>query len=760
MRDTTTLFILWFLASASPSSRATPSEAIDVSELTDYTLLILYLLVLICGLIFYGLRRHRQHRHSLKQLQKSKEQLDWALWGSGDGLWDWDIKNGIVSRHGITQMLGYKNDEFKNTSAQLFELMHPDDAQLVDEKMNQHLSGSSHHFEAEYRIKTKQGDWRWILDRGKVVARDQSGNPIRAAGTQKDITEKKRAENELRLAAEVIQSMNEAVVITDNYFRIQLVNHAFTCLMKKDESEVISHTLQQFFSVRHDDDFYNDIIKTVKLKGSWQGNLWQNNGGSHEILTQMEIKRVTPFKKESEYFVAIFSDITEKKRTEEQLIYLANYDTLTGLPNRALFHKRLTESIQNAHRYKEGIALLCVDLDNFKQINDSLGHDVGDQILQTVAVKLKQLLNFHNSTVARLAGDEFALLVSSGKQQSDTLQLASSIIATFQQPIRIQSHEITISPSIGICCYPEDGPDAITLLRNAESAMHYAKAQGRNNFRFFTEDLQMAALRKLTVGNHLRRALDKHELELVYQPKVNLEDGKLTGVEALLRWHNTDVGAIEPDEFISIAEETSLVNEIGLWVLNEACRQARSWQFTGRRIPVSVNISTKQFLQPDLYKTIANVLAANDLSPQLLELEITETMLMEDPDSVITTLNQLKEMGIQISIDDFGTGYSSLSYLKKLPIDTLKIDKAFIADFTQDDDIAITQAIISLANSLRLKVIAEGVENQEQLDFLKNAGCMQAQGYLIAPPMTAQECDIFIKETQPAFVTDRHLLVD
>ncbi len=698
------------------------------------------------GLLFYGLNRHYRHQLSLKKLKRSEEQLRWALWGSGDGLWDWNISTGEVNRRGIPQLLGYNEDEFENTSAQLIKLMHPDDTAAVYSEIERHLSGKSSHFEAEYRVLSKDGNWRWILDKGKVVARDENGKPLRAAGTQTDITQRKRAEEELRLAAEVIQSMNEVVVITDSELRIQLVNHAFIRLMGKSENEVIGKPIQHFFSYRHDRSFYKQILEQLDNEHYWQGELWQKTARGQDILTRMELKRVEQFKKDSEYFVAIFSDITEKKRAEDKLIYLANYDTLTGLPNRALFHQRLTQTINQSKTSGEGFSLVCVDVDHFKQINDSLGHAIGDQLLQRIAINLKQYVPVNNATVARLAGDEFIVLLPEQTEKASLMSMAQMLLTHFLNPITIEHHEITISPSIGICRYPVDGTDTLTLMRNVENALHFAKSKGRNNYQFYNEDIQTKNLRKLTVGNHLRRALDKQELELVYQPKLDLKNNRLTGMEALLRWHSADIGAIEPNEFISIAEETGLVNEIGSWVLKEACFQAYQWHKQNFDLPVSVNISAKQFQQRTLYRIIANVLAETQLPPQLLELEITETMLMEDPDSAIATLAQLKIMGVRISIDDFGTGYSSLSYLKKLPIDTLKIDKTFIQDITHDrDDKAITTAIIGLANNLHLDVVAEGVETQEQLELLKAARCPQVQGYLIAPPMTAEEAFGFMQ---------------
>ncbi|PWK50777.1 bifunctional diguanylate cyclase/phosphodiesterase [Pleionea mediterranea] len=741
---------LCFLLAALTSPQPVLAYSSDGSVLNNSYFLYLSLLILVGVISIVALYRHRAHRQSEEKLQQSEEQLHWALWGSGDGLWDWDISSGLVNRKGIPEMLGYQPEDFDNTTVQLLKLMHPDDTAKVSAEVKKHLKGDSSHFEAEYRALSKDGGWRWILDKGKVVSRDSLGNPLRAAGTQTDITERKRAEEELRLAAEVIQSMNEVVVLTDKDLRIQLVNHAFIRLMGQSEGDVLGKPLHSSFSDRHGSAFYSKLMKSLRADHYWQGELWQKASAQQEILTRIEIKRVEQFQSDKEYYVVIFSDITDQKRREDKLLYLANYDTLTGLPNRALFHQRLSNTIERAsdpNNKSKGFSLMCVDVDHFKHINDSLGHGIGDQLLQRVALTLKQQIPNTSGTVARLGGDEFTLLLPEFIDIKNLEDLAQQILTTFEHSLTVEHHEIIISPSIGISRYPQDGNDSITLLKNTESALHFAKSKGRRNFQFYNEDIQTKTLRKLTVGNQLRRALNNNELELVYQPKLDLTSNKIIGMEALLRWHNANIGAIEPDEFIAIAEETGQVNEIGNWVLREACEQAKKWQVRNFNLPVSVNISARQFQQQSLYKTVASLLAESHMPPELLELEITETMLMEDPDSAITTLTQLKEMGVRIAVDDFGTGYSSLSYLKKLPIDTLKIDKAFVQDLGKDkDDEAITNAIISLAKNLKLNVIAEGVENSEQLYFLKNAGCQQVQGFLIAHPMTAQASTLFCDE--------------
>ncbi|WP_144393633.1 putative bifunctional diguanylate cyclase/phosphodiesterase [Pleionea sediminis] len=715
-------------------------------EITNFLSVPMLVLSGIALFAFFMLAIYTAHslRRARNQLNDSERQLAWALSGSGDSLWDWNIQTGTVVRKGFHSLLGYDESEVTGTLAHLIEMMHPEDCEEVLRSIAHHFFEDTDHFENEYRILDSKGQWRWLLDRGKIVRRDKKGKPIRAAGIQTDITERKHAEQNLRLSAQVIQSMNEVVVLTDDQLKVCLVNAAFSELMNLQEDEVIGKPLHQFFSGRHTRVFYDQLLSTVNQEKYWQGELWQKTANNQEILTNTEIKALQQPNQSNEYFVVIFSDITARKRSEDRLSFLANYDTLTSLPNRGLFQQRLIESIQTENK---GFGLLCVDVDHFKHINDSLGHGIGDQLLQRVAIKLKQLIPNNRTTVARLAGDEFVLLIPEMVQRSQLEHFAQSLIEAFKEAIVIRNHEVNISPSIGIARFPQDGADAFALLKNTESALHFAKSKGRGIFEFFDENIQTQTLRKLAVGNQLRKALERNELELVYQPKLDLIHDRIIGMEALLRWHNKDIGAIGPEEFIAVAEETGQVNEIGKWVLEQACEQAKKWQLRNFNIPISVNISARQFQTDSLFQRVSSILQQTELPPELLELEITETMLLEDPDTAIETLSQLRNMGVRISVDDFGTGYSSLSYLKKLPIDALKIDKAFIQDLAQDkNDEAITHAIISLAKNLKLNVIAEGVENDQQLYFLKNAGCQQVQGFLISQPMSAQATTIYCDE--------------
>ena len=444
-----------------------------------------------------------------------------------------------------------------------------------------------------------------------------------------------------------------------------------------------------------------------------------------------------------------FRDITKRKRNEEQITQMAYFDVLTNLPNRYLFKDRLDQSILYAEKYKQLLAIIYLDLDDFKRVNDTFGHDFGDKLLQSVSDRLEKkirrvdtLSRFEEenleTTIARLGGDEFTLLLRDIKETQDASRVAQRIVDLFSQPFHIESRVIFISPSIGIALYPNDGRDVDTLLKNADTAMYHAKEKGKNNYQFFSENMNIEALERFYLESSMRSAIDKGELQLYYQPQYDSSSGKVIGVEALVRWIHPLKGMLLPETFIPIAEESGLILPIGKWVLKTACEHNKSWQRAGLRpIYVTVNISGIQFKQRDFVESIAQTLIDTGLEPKYLELELTESILMEPTEKTFNALNELKATGVRITIDDFGKGYSSLGYLKRLPIDTLKIYRSFVRDIISNpDDRVIIRAIISLAHTLNMKVIAEGVETHEQLSYLQEQGTDGIQGFLLSEPMT------------------------
>jgi len=458
--------------------------------------------------------------------------------------------------------------------------------------------------------------------------------------------------------------------------------------------------------------------------------------------------------------IGVATDITERKQAEKRLVQLANYDSLTGLPNRTLFRDRLTHAVAQANRKNRLVALLFLDLDRFKMINDSLGHHAGDKLLQAVSERL--LANAREEdTVARLGGDEFTVILEDITNTEDATIVARKILEVMGKPFYLDGHEVFVTTSIGIAIFPLDGQGLDGLLKNADTAMYRAKEQGRNNYQFYTADMNAKAVEHLIMESSLRHALDRDEFVLHFQPQIDLHSREITGMEVLLRWNHPELGLLYPNQFMLLAEETGLIISIGEWVLNKACAQAALWQSQGLPpMRIAVNLSALQFREDNLVATVADALDLAGLDPQYLELEITESFLMDNVDSAIVKLKALSNLGVHLAIDDFGTGYSSLSYLKKFPLNTLKIDQSFVRDISTDpDDAAIAEAIIALAQTLNLRVMAEGVETEEQINFLRTRGCDQAQGFLISHPVPAQDIMPWCQETsENRFAFDQGLL--
>jgi diguanylate cyclase (GGDEF)-like protein/PAS domain S-box-containing protein len=446
-------------------------------------------------------------------------------------------------------------------------------------------------------------------------------------------------------------------------------------------------------------------------------------------------------------------DITERKQAEEQIRYLAYYDSLTGLPNRVLFKEHLEHALIFAERHRKKVAALFLDLDRFKWINDTLGHAVGDTLLQGIAERLKQCVRRHDlvsrsnddddecGTIARIGGDEFTVLLEDIEQAQDVVKVARRLLEVAAETFILEGHEVFVTASIGISIFPDDGRDAATLIKNADTAMYHAKELGRNNFQFYTQAMNATAFERLVLENQLRKALEREELLVHYQPQVDVRQQRIIGLEALVRWHSPELGMVSPGTFIPFAEETGQVTSIDEWVLTTACLQLREWQVAGLPpVRMAVNLSGHHFFKNNLLETVNRIIRETGMDPRLLELELTEGVLMHNVAETITTLNKLKELGISLSVDDFGTGYSSLSYLKRFPLDVLKIDQSFVREVAEgSDNSAIIQAIIAMAKSLRLRVIAEGVETEEQLEFLHLSGCNEMQGYLFGRPVPAAE---------------------
>ncbi|MEL4431712.1 EAL domain-containing protein [Shewanella mangrovisoli] len=700
-----------------------------------YALYVLLALALLGWIVLWRKQKREQQQEFETSIRASEERLKLALWASGDGMWDWNIPEHQVYRTNMDISV----PQWSSNSL-LHDNAHPEDREKFKHELTEHLQGRSPFFEVEYRIEHSPGNWIWILDRGKVVETNTQEQPIRMTGTTRNITSRKLIENELVLSSQVLNSMNEAVVVAGLDYRIRSVNPAFSAITGYSERQISDKYLIHLAYSRQQRDLFNSIEQQLLRHKHWAGEIWIRNRARKAILVWLEINQVIDVKGETSHFVAVFTDITERKKAEEDLRFLASFDTLTGLPNRTLFQDRLNHAISQAHRSNNIVALLFLDLDRFKHINDSMGHHIGDLLLKAVAHRLQNAVR-EGDTVARLGGDEFTIILEGVAKTKAATLISEKVLKAFQAPFLLDDKSLTISTSIGISLYPNDAEDVDSLIKFADTAMYHAKALGRNNFQFYTNKLNEMATRHVQLEAGLKQAISRNELSLVYQPKFCLRKGSLTGLEALLRWHHSELGPISPAEFIPLAEETGIINQIGHWVINHACQQLAEWSELGfDDISMAVNLSARQ-LKADIISTIEVALAVSGLPAKALELELTESMIMGNPQESVNILSKLKALGLTIAVDDFGTGYSSLSYLKRFPIDTLKIDREFVRDITNDpDDAAITSAIIALAHSLELNVVAEGVETQEQLNFLALQGCDQVQGFLLSKPLSAQDC--------------------
>lgn len=573
----------------------------------------------------------------------------------------------------------------------------------------------------------------------------ENGTLRAIVGVSADITAKKRNEEKLRLAATIIATTAEGVVITDAGGTILSVNRAFTEITGYAEEDVLGRNPRILRSERHEPDFYQALWKSLKEAGIWQGEIWNRRRNGEAFPEWQTITAIRDDAGHTTHYVSVFSDISSLKQSQGELERLAHFDPLTELPNRMLFQDRLNHAIDRAQRYGHMIAVLLLDLDGFKTVNDSLGHPVGDRLLQEVAGRLKSCIRVED-TVARLGGDEFALILANMREGSDAVEVVRKILSTIQIPVELYGHGARVTASIGIAVYPADGEGVTDLVRNADAAMYSAKEAGRNGYRFYQSSMTLRAQERLSQERALRRGIENGEFEVWFQPQLGLRDGRITGAEALVRWRDPERGLIAPDQFIPLAERTGLIVDIGAQVLQRVCGHARQWLDAGLDFGrLAINVAAPQIERHDFAGLLATALAQTGVPPHRIEIEITESLLMENPAHARETLLAIQALGVTTAIDDFGTGYSSLASLKQLPIDNLKIDRTFIKDLPRDpNDIAITRAVVSMAHSLGFTVIAEGIETEDQERFLKEEGCDEGQGYLYSRPLPAREFEAWL----------------
>ena len=591
-------------------------------------------------------------------------------------------------------------------------------------------------FSEERQYRRADGSLFWCLVSGRAL--DQGHANDGSIWVYADVTERRQAEEKLRLSATVLEHIADGVMVIGLDGRIVAVNPAFTQITGYTEIEALGQDASMTRSQRHEGQFYVDMWRESAATGFWRGEIWKQRKSGELYLEWLTISAVRNERAAITHYVGVFSDITKVKESQEKLDHMAHHDPLTSLPNRLLFHDRLEHALQRAGRDQQQLAILFIDLDRFKNVNDTLGHHIGDELLKQVAGALTDKLR-DGDTLARLGGDEFIVLLENVKGEFGAGHVAEKLMAMFEQPFMVADYELFVTGSVGISLFPNDATDLNMLIRNADVAMYQAKARGRNGYQFYAPSMTGEGVERLRLETMLRRSIEKNEIFLNYQPQVEIDTGRLIGVEALVRWENPELGTVPPVRFIPLAEDTGFINQLGKWVLYESCRQMVRWQAAGLYVPkIAVNLSVKQFERGSIVNMVAEILEETGLEPHRLQLEVTESVIMNTGDALVF-INDLHSIGVGLAIDDFGTGYSSLAYLKQLPVQTLKIDRSFIKDISTDvNDEAIAIAIIQLGKSLNLSVIAEGVETEEQAAFLLRNGCNKAQGYFYSRPILAE----------------------
>jgi len=663
-----------------------------------------------------------------------------------DAIISTDSQDIILSwNRGAEKLLGFAGENIQGQSLQ--GLFADGEYAFFQENIFPLLLRNGQH-EGEVRLRKKNGE-SFAAHLSLSRLQDQEGEFSGMVCYALDISERKKAEEWMRLAVKFLDNTTEALLVTDAAGTIIEVNPAFEEMAGFSREEVLGQNPRILKSDRHDKAFYDKMWGQLRTNGHWQGEIWDRKKNGEVYPKWLSISAVHNERGKLTHYVAISADISDVKQNQERLENLAHYDQLTGLPNRRLFNDRLQQAIQQASRNQQQVAIIVIDLDRFKEVNDTLGHSAGDALL----VKVAALLNSNvrsSDTVCRMGGDEFIIMMPAVGEVDNVIDIVQKLLNAFAQPFLLNAEAVYITPSIGISMYPYDSKTQETLIKNADTAMYHAKREGRNNFQFYQESMYNDVLERLTLKNRLHQALERGEFQLFYQIKVDTVTEEVVGAEALIRWLHPEKGFISPDRFIPLAEESDLILPIGQWVIREACTQSMMLQKMGLApIIIAVNLSARQLHQQNMPEIIGAILQETGLPAKYLSVEITESMLMHDVEDTIKPLAAIKQMGLSIAIDDFGTGYSSLNYLKRFPIDTLKVDRSFVMDITKDDDDkAVVISIIGLAHNLKLEVVAEGVETKEELEFLKAHDCDIIQGYYFSKPLPWHDFVALLKERQ------------
>ena len=665
-------------------------------------------------------------KHAEEQLRVNEERLRLSQLYGRVGTWDWDIETGreYWSYH-VADLLGFPHlteptyDDFLNAVV-------PEDRPRVLAAVDAHLK-AGHRYDVEYRIRTAAGEERWMRSVGHAERRGD-GTPVRMLGIVQDVTEQREAHAHMELCSTVFANTAEAILVTDPGNHIIVVNQAFTAITGYAIDEVYGRNPRLLSSGRQDRDFYRAMWQAINGHGHWQGEIWNRRKNGDLYPEWLNINVIRDAEGNVSHHVGVFTDISERKASEARIRHLAHHDALTGLPNRLLLGDRLQQAMSQAERYDTQVAVLFVDLDRFKPINDTLCHQVGDELLREVARRLQGSVRA-SDTVARLGGDEFVVVLTEVDDIDDLTRVIRSISAALKQPIAVGSHVLNVSPSIGIAVYPRDGGDLRAILHAADAAMYEAKAAGRDTYRFSSPAMDRMVHERFALERDLPLALERGEMELHYQPVFDCPTGYITGAEAVLRWRHPERGLLPAEVFLPVAEDVGIVVAIGAWALTAACKQARAWRDRGYHTRISINLSARQFQQADLPVLVRGALAGAGLEPWYLELEVTENLLVSPEDRVREAIRDLGTIGVRLTVDDFGTGYSSIGHLRRLPVRGLKIERDLVARTTDSEDgRSIVEAILALARALDLEVTAKGVEDGDQVRLLRLLGCDRLQG--------------------------------
>lgn len=686
-----------------------------------------------------------KHQKTSEELEHQRQRISQAIEASRLGLWDWDLTTDSIYHSHFAQIFGYAEDEIPHFMGHLKPLVHPEDYPQMRWALIETLKGHSEHYQYRFRIRHKSGQWRWLEDHGEVVERHpMTGKAQRMLGTRRDITDEQEKDDYLQLAWRAFEASGEATYIVNAESEVIFVNQAFVDITGYSRQEVLEKNFWELPCFAQYNKIYKGISRSLRHEGRWEGELTQERCDGSTYPQWLRVVRVTSGFKQESYTIGIFSDLTHKKEVEARLTYLAEYDELTGLANRSQFYDRMHQALTRARLKGQELALAVFDIDRFKAYNNSLGHHAGDQLLRKVADRISNTLS-NAIILARMGGNEFALLLEGNESQA--LLALEDLQEKLHLPFYIDQQELRLTISGGLSCYPEHTHELQVLINQADQARFKSKALGGNRVQVYNEDIRQSSLEQLRLEQDLRKALELQQINVHFQPKLNLHTSQLDSAEALARWHHPEKGSIPPSVFIPLAERTGLINELGSQILKASCQQAAAWYQAGFSIQVAVNIAAQQVESGRLVEEVSRLLEEFQLPSRLLQLELTESTLMEDAEAATLEMQSLRARGVSLAIDDFGTGYSSLSYLQHFPLDVLKIDRSFLmSDNAQTTEGTLTRAIIALGHGLGMQVVAEGVEEKDQLGALKELGCDFAQGYVISRPIPADELTQLLKQ--------------